>query len=155
MAFYILLACIGLIAIGSVALMIRLRRGERGEVGEVDVRRQIEHAERNMQTLRQHGHAIEAHYDRQCGRVVVKLNTGVHLAFPADLVESLRDASADDLGRIEISPAGLGLHWPALDVDAYLPALLTGVFGSNHWMANGVPASEQPSSASESWGTRS
>ncbi len=31
---------------------------------------------------------------------------------------------------IEITPTGLGLRWPKLDADHYLPALLDGVFGS-------------------------
>ena len=39
------------------------------------------------------------------------------------------------LAIIEITPAGLGLHWPKLDADLYLPALLQGVFGSPRWMA--------------------
>jgi len=30
---------------------------------------------------------------------------------------------------------GLGLHWPKLDADVYVPALLQGVFGSKQWMA--------------------
>ncbi|WP_352509685.1 MULTISPECIES: DUF2442 domain-containing protein [unclassified Mesorhizobium] len=29
-----------------------------------------------------------------------------------------------------ISPTGLGLHWPQLDADVDVPALLQGVFGS-------------------------
>lgn len=36
---------------------------------------------------------------------------------------------------IEISPGGLGLHFPMLDADLYLPALLEGIFGSRKWMA--------------------
>jgi hypothetical protein len=39
------------------------------------------------------------------------------------------------LSAIEISPSGLGLHFPALDADLYVPALLEGFLGSRHWMA--------------------
>ena len=35
----------------------------------------------------------------------------------------------------EIMPTGLGLHWPKLDADLCLPALLQGVFGSPRRMA--------------------
>jgi hypothetical protein len=28
-----------------------------------------------------------------------------------------------------------GLHWPRIDADVYIPALLEGVFGSKRWMA--------------------
>jgi hypothetical protein len=36
--------------------------------------------------------------------------------------------------RIEISPHGLGLHWPQLDAGLYIPALIEGAFGSRRWM---------------------
>jgi hypothetical protein len=42
------------------------------------------------------------------------------------------------LKHIEISPSGLGLHFPALDVDLYLPALLEGYLGSRQWMASAM-----------------
>lgn len=97
-------------------------------------------AEANMQALRETGHAVSARYDRRRSRVVVALNTGVELAFPTRLAEGLAGASPDDLGEIEISPAGLGLHWPRLDADLYVPALLQGVFGSKSWMARQLGA---------------
>jgi len=49
--------------------------------------------------------------------VVVGLNTGVEFGFPAKLAEGLSGASPESLSEIEISPAGLGLHWPRLDAD--------------------------------------
>jgi hypothetical protein len=55
--------------------------------------------------------------------------------FPPQLAEGLAGAAPADLGEIEISPAGLGLHWPRLDADLYVPALLQGVFGTRQWMA--------------------
>jgi Protein of unknown function (DUF2442) len=97
--------------------------------------REFEQAEARMQALREAGHAVAARYDRHASRIVVSLNTGVQLAVPVRLVEGLAGASAEDLAEIEISPAGLGLHWPKLDADVYVPALLQGVFGSKRWMA--------------------
>jgi hypothetical protein len=101
---------------------------------------QLEQAEQRMSALREAGHAVSARYDRHRSRVVVKLNTGVELTFPARLAEGLVGAPADALAEIEISPAGLGLHWPKLDVDLYVPALLQGVFGSKQWMARELGA---------------
>ena len=98
-------------------------------------KRELEQAEARMQALREAGHAVAARYDRRSSRVVVSLNTGVEVAFPVRLAEGLAGASADELAEIEISPAGLGLHWPRLDADVYVPALLQGVFGSKNWMA--------------------
>jgi len=51
------------------------------------------------------------------------------------MAKGLAGASPDDLAKIEISPTGLGLHWPRLDADLYVPALLQGVLGSRSWMA--------------------
>ncbi|MDR2239114.1 MAG: DUF2442 domain-containing protein [Zoogloeaceae bacterium] len=102
--------------------------------------REFQQAETNMQALRDAGHAISARYDRRSSRVVIGLNTGVQIAFPARLAEGLTGASADDLAEIEISPAGLGLYWPRLDADVYVPALLQGIFGSKNWMASRLGA---------------
>ncbi|WP_442489939.1 DUF2442 domain-containing protein [Halomonas litopenaei] len=41
-------------------------------------------------------------------------------------VEGLTDATSEALADIEVSPTGLGLHWPQLDADLYVPALLQG-----------------------------
>lgn len=54
---------------------------------------------------------------------------------PVDLAQGLAGARTADLADIEISPTGLGLHWPRLDADLYLPALMAGVFGTRRWMA--------------------
>ena len=95
----------------------------------------VQQAEKRMEALRENGFAVSARYDRRTARIVVNLNTGVQIAFPTRLAEGLAGASPDDLAEIEISPAGLGLHWPKLDADVYVPALLQGVFGSKRWMA--------------------
>jgi uncharacterized protein DUF2442 len=92
-------------------------------------------AEKRMAALRENGFAVSARYDRRAARIVVNLNTGVQIAFPTRLAEGLAEASPADLAEIEISPAGLGLHWPKLDADVYMPALLQGLFGSKRWMA--------------------
>ncbi|HZU88712.1 MAG TPA: DUF2442 domain-containing protein [Stellaceae bacterium] len=91
--------------------------------------------EARMPALRQAGHAVAARYDRRASRIVVRLNTGLELSFPPALAEGLAGAAPEDLAEIEITPAGLGLHWPKLDADLYIPALLQGVFGSRKWMA--------------------
>ena len=57
------------------------------------------------------------------------------VAFPPNVVQGLENARASQLEPIEISPSGFGIHFPKLDADLYLPALLEGVFGSKRWMA--------------------
>ena len=57
------------------------------------------------------------------------------MSFAAERAQGLAGASPSDLAEIEITPSGYGLHWPRLDADLWLPALLEGVFGSRAWMA--------------------
>jgi len=97
-------------------------------------------AEKRMRELRGAARVVGARYDRRAARVIVRLDTGLELVFPPDLAEGLAGAAPADLAAIEISPAGLGLHWPRLDADLYLPALLAGVFGSRRWMASRLGA---------------
>src|SRR5690349_21253421 len=97
--------------------------------------RELAQAEKRMQARRDASLAVSARYDRRTSRIVVRLNSGLELAFPVSLAEGLAGASPEDLADIEISPSGLGLHWPKLDADLYVPALLQGVFGSKQWMA--------------------
>jgi hypothetical protein len=97
-------------------------------------------AQKRLAALREAGHAVAARYDRRTSRVVVTLSNAVQLAFPARLAEGLAGASPESLSEIEISPAGLGLHWPKLDADLYVPALLQGIFGSRSWMARQLGA---------------
>jgi hypothetical protein len=79
---------------------------------------------------------VKASYNRQTKRIVVTLNTGLEVAFPPELVQGLENAKASELEPIEISPSGFGMHFPKLDADVYLPALLQGVLGSRQWMAS-------------------
>lgn len=101
---------------------------------------EFDRAEAQAENEREAGHVLSARYDRRRRRVILELNTGVEMAFPADLAEGLAGASPDDLAQIEISPTGLGLHWPRLDADLYVPALIRGIFGSRNWMAAQVGA---------------
>jgi hypothetical protein len=101
---------------------------------------EVEQAEKRMAALREGGFVVSARYDRRAARIVVELSTGLQIAFPTLSTEGLADASPANLAEIEISAAGLGLHWPKLDADVYVPALLQGIFGSSSWMAAGLGA---------------
>jgi Protein of unknown function (DUF2442) len=79
--------------------------------------------------------AVAARYDRARDRVVIELSSGYEVAFPPRRAQGLERAKPADLAVIEISPSGFGLHFPKLDADLWLPALLEGVFGSRRWMA--------------------
>jgi hypothetical protein len=80
-------------------------------------------------------HAVSARYDRRIGRIVVRLSTGLEIAFSPRDAQGLEKATWKQLQSIEIDPPKFGLHFPALDADLYLPALLEGFFGSKRWTA--------------------
>ncbi len=80
--------------------------------------------------------AVSARYDRRIRRVVVQLNSNLGIFFSPRDAEGLEHATPEQIADIEISPSGYGLHFPKLDADVYLPALLEGVFGSERWMAS-------------------
>jgi hypothetical protein len=78
--------------------------------------------------------ARAARYDSRRGLIVIALEGGCEFAFPAVLAEGLADAPRSKLAKIKVSPNGLGLHWPLLDADLYVPGLIEGAFGSGRWM---------------------
>ena len=82
--------------------------------------------------------AVSVRYSRETGRVTIELANGCAYVFPTDLVQDLGDASPDDLATIEIDGVGFNLHWPRLDVDLYVPALVAGVFGTRDWMTTAL-----------------
>jgi Protein of unknown function (DUF2442) len=79
--------------------------------------------------------ALSVHYDRRINRVVIRLNSGLDVAFSPRDAQGLENARASQLEEIEISPSGHGIHFPKLDADIYVPALLEGFLGSRKWMA--------------------
>jgi len=79
--------------------------------------------------------AVSAHYDRRSGRVVISLSSKLDVSFSPRDAQGLEDAKPPELEDIQISPSGFGIHFPKLNADLYLPALLEGFLGSKKWMA--------------------
>jgi hypothetical protein len=84
--------------------------------------------------------ALTARYDHRTRRVVIRLTSGLELGFSPRDAQGLEHASSSQLDTIEITPSGLGIHFPKLDADLYLPALLEGFLGSKQWMARRLGA---------------
>jgi len=80
--------------------------------------------------------AVSAKYDRHIRRIVIQLSSNLGIFFSPRDAEGLEHATPAQLEEIEISPSGYGIHFPKLDADLYLPALLEGVFGSERWVAS-------------------
>ena len=103
--------------------------------------------------------AHAARYDARRSLVVVTLERGCEFAFPASLGEGLVGAPASKLSKIKISANGLGLHWPLLDAEVYVPGLIEDIFGSRKWMQRigklgGLRRSDAKASASRENGKR-
>lgn len=79
--------------------------------------------------------AVAVRYDRRISRIVISLASGLQIAFAPRDAQGLENARPTDLIDAEISPSGLGVHFPRLDADLYIPALLEGFLGSRRWMA--------------------
>jgi hypothetical protein len=90
---------------------------------------------RGRARLRGTPRAVEAFHDQGRGMVVVRLSTGLEVAFRPQDAQGLEAAAPEALAEIEIAPPGFGLHFPKLAADLYLPALLEGFFGSPAWAA--------------------
>lgn len=90
---------------------------------------------RAVKRIRKTPRATSVRYERNRNRLVIGLSTGIEVAFRPRDAQGLERANPHQLDTIEISPSGLGIHFPKLDADIYLPALLEGFFGSKRWIA--------------------
>ncbi len=90
--------------------------------------------ERGRKVTTHEPRAITARYDAESGRVMVELANGCGFAFPARAVQGLETAADEEIADIEVLGLGLGLHWERLDVDASVPGLLAGLFGTKAWL---------------------
>ncbi|WP_281814373.1 DUF2442 domain-containing protein [Limnohabitans sp. MORI2] len=70
------------------------------------------------------------------GRIHVELDNGCAFEFPVAHAQELVNAKPADLRQVEVTAAGLGLYWPTLDADLYVPNVLKGVLGTRQWMAH-------------------
>ena len=118
--FYGSLAIFGVLGLGYALFLYRRGRGT-ATVTAADFDAANARAEA---TRARFSAARAAWYDDEKGRVVVELENGLQLSFRPNGVPGLEGASPDDLREMVVSPSGLGLHFPRIDADVYLPALL-------------------------------
>ncbi len=79
--------------------------------------------------------ATSARYDRKNDRLEIGMSTGIGITIPRSLLQGLEHASPADVARVQIEDFGSALRWESLDVDHYVPSLISGVFGSRAWMS--------------------
>ncbi len=67
--------------------------------------------------------------------LILRLSDGRRHVIPRELLQGLESGTSKQIAHVEIVGGGTGLHWPELDADLYVPALLRGVYGTRLWMA--------------------
>lgn len=115
----------------------------RGEVGRRTERKilttdaEIDHAVERARRLRAQLLVAEIEYRPGPGLdlFILKLTDGRRLVLPREDLQGLQAGTKEQLARVEIVGGGTGLHWPDLDADLYVPALLRGIYGNRFWMA--------------------
>ena len=80
-------------------------------------------------------HAYAAQYDRSDRALHIELTNGASFSLPVDIIPELKSASETELEAIQIGPAGVGLHWEALDADLSVAGLAKLVLGSSALMS--------------------
>ena len=117
----------GLVMFGVAGLSYALLLYRRGRCAERVTAADVDAANaRAEMTTARFPVAREAWYDDESGRVVVGLGAGMQFSFPAKGIPGLEGASPEDLREIAVSASGVGLHFPRIDADVYLPAVYSG-----------------------------
>jgi hypothetical protein len=68
--------------------------------------------------------AVAARYLPARDRVEIDLASGWSVQVPRSFSARLAQASPQECEQVEIVDSGLGLHWPAIDEDWYVPAVI-------------------------------
>jgi hypothetical protein len=68
--------------------------------------------------------AVAARYLSARDRVEIDLASVWSVQVPRSFSPRLAGAAPEDCERVEIVDSGLGLHWPAIDEDWYVPAVI-------------------------------
>jgi len=72
------------------------------------------------------------------GQIIIAMESGAEIRFPVAQNPRLAHGTAEQLGRIEISP--FGIHWPDLDEDLSFRGLLRGDYGQHQKVEPNGPA---------------
>ena len=67
--------------------------------------------------------------------LILRVSDGHRHLIPREDLQGLQSATKEQIAEVEIVGNGTGLHWPALNVDHYVPSLLGRVYGSKGWTA--------------------
>jgi hypothetical protein len=98
---------------------------------------EIDHAIERAKTLQSEPRVTEVEYRPGPGLdlLILRLSDGHRHLIPREDLQGLQSATKEQIARVEILGNGTGLHWPALNLDHYVPSLLRRIYGTKPWMA--------------------
>jgi hypothetical protein len=99
---------------------------------------EIDHAIEHAKSLESEPRVTEVEYRPGPGLdlLILKLKDGHRHVIPREDLQGLQSATKEQIARVEILGNGTGLHWPALNLDHYVPSLLRRIYGTKRWMAD-------------------
>lgn len=71
-----------------------------------------------------------ARYDRKSDAIRLRLRSGIAIELPRSQIRELADVRPSDIKKVHVQPGGDGISIWELDVDIYVPGLLTDLLGS-------------------------
>lgn len=98
---------------------------------------EIDRAIEQSKSLQNEPRVTEVEYrpGRGLDLLILKLSDGRRHLIPREELQGLESATKEQIAQVEVLGNGTGLHWPALDVDHYVPSLLRNVYGTKAWTA--------------------
>jgi hypothetical protein len=97
---------------------------------------EIEAALKKAKLLAHEPVAISVEHIPSLNLLIVELSNHRRLALPVEDLQQLGSATHAQIQNYQLLGRGTGIHFPDLDVDLYVPALIEGVYGNRSWMAN-------------------
>jgi hypothetical protein len=89
---------------------------------------------RAVEAGRSEPRAQSVRYDAVSKRLQIELQDGIAVMIPVSFVQGLSAASPEEIEAVELLADGYALHWPALNADATVSGLVSGIFGTKKWM---------------------
>jgi len=98
---------------------------------------EIDRAMERAKSLQDEPRVTEVEYRPGSGLdlLILKLDDGHRHMIPREDLQGLQSATKEQIAQVEILGNGTGLHWPALNLDYYVPSLLRRIYGNKKWMA--------------------
>lgn len=80
-------------------------------------------------------HAVAVRFEPRQRLLMIELASRATLCIHDADLQGIAGADVRDLQNVELLGDGYAIHFPSLDQDFYLPALLEGFLGTKQWMA--------------------